>query len=209
VTIDSHPILADLITGIRDVQTSPDTFSALVDRAASLLLVTATADLATVTGTVETPMESTTCRRVAVRPLIVPILRAGLGMLGAATRLLPESGVALVGLRRDERTAQASWYLDALPSSLASIPVLVLEPMIATGGTLRHVIARLDALGADSVTVVSLLCAPEGVEVLRQASADLTCEVHIVAGAEDRCLNSRHFIVPGLGDAGDRLFSPG
>lgn len=209
MTIDPHPLLAELLASIRDVETRPDQFSALVDQAASVLMVTATADLDTVDGEVDTPLERISCRRLVARPLLVPILRAGLGMLGAATRLLPHSGVALVGLRRDESTAEPSWYLDALPASLAGVPVIVLEPMIATGGTLGDVIRRLDAVGAPSVTVVALICAPEGIETIRRLSEDLSCDVHIVVAAQDRCLNSDHFIVPGLGDAGDRLFSAG
>ncbi len=209
VTIDPHPLLADLMTGIRDVTTTSSEFTSLVDRAASVLLVRATSELPTVPSEVRTPLEITDCRRLAHVPVLVPILRAGLGMLPAAKRLLPASAVAFVGLRRDERTATPTWYLEDLPESLAGTTVLVLEPMVATGGTLGDVLSRLDALGAPTITVVSLICAPEGVDALQQRTSGLSSDVHLVVATTDRALNDDHVIVPGLGDAGDRLFASG
>jgi uracil phosphoribosyltransferase len=201
--------LAALLTGIRDEQTPTRDFVDLVERATALLLVPATSNLPTVAGVVTTPLGPAACRRLAHQPLLVPVLRAGLGMMESTRRLLPESAVAFVGLRRNESTARPSWYLDALPDDLTDVPVIVLEPMIATGGTLGDVIARLTALGSPAITVVSLLCAPEGVANLDRATSELPADVHVVTAAVDEGLNDRYFIVPGLGDAGDRLFGAG
>ena len=201
--------MADLLCRIRDVNTPASSFAALVDRAATILLVRATADIPVVPVDLRTPLAEARGERLAQDPLLVPILRAGLGMLAAANRMLPESAVAFVGLRRDERTAEPSWYLDALPDSLADTPVLILEPMIATGGTLGDVITRISELGAPTVTVLSLICAPEGIEALRRSTAGLACEVHVIVAASDPGLDSNNFISPGLGDAGDRLFGAG
>jgi len=209
LTVDPHPLLADLLCRIRDVNTPASSFAALVDRAATILLVRATADIPVVPVDLRTPLAEARGERLAQDPLLVPILRAGLGMLAAANRMLPESAVAFVGLRRDERTAEPSWYLDALPDSLADTPVLILEPMIATGGTLGDVITRISELGAPTVTVLSLICAPEGIEALRRSTAGLACEVHVIVAASDPGLDSNNFISPGLGDAGDRLFGAG
>ena len=191
------------------MNTPASSFAALVDRAATILLVRATADIPVVPVDLRTPLAEARGERLAQDPLLVPILRAGLGMLAAANRMLPESAVAFVGLRRDERTAEPSWYLDALPDSLADTPVLILEPMIATGGTLGDVITRISELGAPTVTVLSLICAPEGIEALRRSTAGLACEVHVIVAASDPGLDSNNFISPGLGDAGDRLFGAG
>ena len=210
VTIVDHPLLADVMATIRDRRTSTPDFVDAVDRASALLLMAATADLPTRTTTIDTPLAPASCEVVAHEIVLVPILRAGLGMLDSARRLLPNAAVAFVGLRRDEATAQASWYLDALPDNLAGCAVIVLEPMIATGGTLCDVVRRLDDLGATSVTITALLCTPEGLGVIDAAVADLDAQVHIVAAAQDDGLNADKFIVPGLGDAGDRLFgAPG
>ncbi|MDQ1246655.1 MAG: uracil phosphoribosyltransferase [Actinomycetota bacterium] len=209
VTVVEHPVLAAVLTGIRDERSSSSSFVGLVDRATNLLLSPATAELPTIAGVVTTPVGPADCKQLTHEPLLVPVLRAGLGMLDSARRLLPESPVAFVGLRRDEATARATWYLDALPDDLTGVPVIVLEPMIATGGTLGDVITRLARLGSPAVTVVSLLCAPEGIAAIERATSDVPCDVHIVAAAVDQGLNDRHFIVPGLGDAGDRLFGEG
>lgn len=206
VTVVEHPLLAAVLTGIRDANTPASDFVDLVGRATTLLLTTATADLPTVAGTVETPLATTDCRRLRQQPLLVPVLRAGLGMLDSGRRLLPEAPVAFVGLRRDERTARAAWYLNALPADLTDQPVLVLEPMIATGGTLGDVVTRLADLGAPTVTIVSLICAPAGIAALERAAEHLPTDVHVVTAAQDQYLNEQFFIVPGLGDAGDRLF---
>lgn len=209
ITVVDHPLLASVMTEIRDAQSPSSTFVDLVERATYLLLVTATAELPTVAGTVRTPLGEADCRRLASQPLLVPILRAGLGMLAPAKRLLPEAAVDFVGLRRNEATARPSWYLDALPEDLTGIDVIILEPMIATGGTLGFVLNRLAELGAASVTIVSLICAPAGLEALRVTTESLPTPVHVVVANRDPALDENHFIVPGLGDAGDRLFGEG
>ena len=209
LTVVEHPLLAATLTGIRDVNSPASTFVELVERATLLLLTAATADLPTDAGTVQTPLATADCRRLRHQPLLVPVLRAGLGMLESARRLLPEAPIALVGLRRDERTARASWYLNALPTDLTDVQVIVLEPMIATGGTLGDVVTRLADLGAPTVTVVSVICAPAGIAALERTAERLPTDVHVVTAAQDRSLNDQFFIVPGLGDAGDRLFGGG
>lgn len=206
VSIVDHPLLAATMTTIRDRDTDSPSFTSAVSRAATLLLATATKELPTLAGPVDTPLRTTDGTYLAHDPVLVPVLRAGLGMLAAATDLLPRSPIALVGLRRDERTARASWYLEALPSDLGGAPVLVLEPMIATGGTLGDVVARLSSHRSGPATIVSLICAPEGLAALEAATDDLPIDVHVVAAALDAGLDESHFIVPGLGDAGDRLF---
>ena len=143
---------------------------------------------------------------LAKPPVVIPILRAGLGMLDAARLMLPTAHVSFVGLRRDERTAAAHWYFDGLPASLAHLDIVVLEPMIATGGTLGHVMRRLDALHPARVTVLSLLCAPQGVTALQETAATLATPIRLLCGAVDEGLTSEHYITPGLGDAGDRMF---
>lgn len=210
VTIVDHPLLATSLATIRDHRTATPEFVEAVERASALLLMAATAELPTRSAAVTTPLASTPCEVLAGDVVLVPILRAGLGMLDAARQLLPQATVAFVGLRRDESTAQASWYLDALPESLAGAAIIVLEPMIATGGTLCDVVARLDALGAASITITALLCTPEGIGAISTVAAGCQADIHIVAAAKDEGLDANKFIVPGLGDAGDRLFgSPG
>ena len=139
-------------------------------------------------------------------PLIVPVLRAGIGMLDGMTRLLPMADVGFVGLRRDEESLVASTYADRLPTDLTNRDTFVLDPMLATGGTLATVISMLVTRGAASVTAICLLAAPEGLRRVEEAFADSEQSVRVVTAAVDERLNERGYIVPGLGDAGDRLF---
>jgi uracil phosphoribosyltransferase len=140
-------------------------------------------------------------------PLVVPVLRAGIGMLDGMARLLPTAEVGFVGLSRDEESLVASTYANRLPADLSGRAVFVLDPMLATGGTLETVFGMLIARGAAAVTGVSLLAAPEGIARLEAAfGADAPVPVRVVTAALDERLNDRGFIVPGLGDAGDRLF---
>jgi uracil phosphoribosyltransferase len=137
-------------------------------------------------------------------PLVVPVLRAGVGMLDGFIRLLPDAEVGFAGLVRDEQTAHASWYAERLPADTSARAVFVLDPMLATGGTLTTVVSLLRDRGSSSVTCVCLLAAPEG--VARLAAAFPNDEVSLVVAAVDERLDDRAYIVPGLGDAGDRLF---
>lgn len=204
IVIVDHPLLADITTRIRDRETTYAQFPELVARATQVLLVSATAGLPTKDMTVQTPVASAAGRQLAAQPLLLPVLRAGLSMLDTARRLLPEAPVGFAGLRRNEETAEASWYLESMPADLAGQHVIILEPMVATGGTLTSVIAEVVDRGADSVVIVSLICSEPGLAVL--ANSPHAHLVTVVAAARDAALNDRAYITPGLGDAGDRAF---
>lgn len=202
--IVDHPLLADIVTRIRDAQTPYALFPGLVARATSLLLTTATADLATDAVEVDTPIAAASGRQLHAQPLLLPVLRAGLSMLDTARALLPEAPVGFAGLRRDEETAHASWYLRSMPDDLSERHVIVLEPMVATGGTLVSVIDDVMNRGATAVVIVSLICSEPGLRVL--ATSEHRDHITVVAAAHDPGLTDRAYISPGLGDAGDRAF---
>lgn len=202
--IVDHPLLADITTQIRDRETPDSRFPDLVARATQLLLTEATADLPTHEVSLRTPEAPTSGQRLSSQPLLLPVLRAGLAMLDTARRLLPEAPVGFAGLRRDEETAKAYWYLDSMPADLSGRHVIILEPMVATGGTLTEVISEVVGRGAVAVVIVSLICAEPGLQVL--ANSPQGHLVTVVAAAQDAALNDRAYITPGLGDAGDRSF---
>jgi uracil phosphoribosyltransferase len=205
VTVVDHPVVAAKLTALRDVRTATPIFRRLVDDLVTLLTYEATRDVPVEPVTVQTPL--TTADGVQLTsppPLVVPVLRAGVGMLDGFIRLLPDAEVGFAGLVRDEATAKASWYAERLPDDASGRSTFVLDPMLATGGTLVSVVDSLLGRGADSVTCVCLLAAPEGVErVAEQYPGD---DVALVVAAVDDHLDERSYIVPGLGDAGDRLF---
>jgi uracil phosphoribosyltransferase len=204
VTVVDHPVVAAKLTALRDVDTDTPTFRRLVDDLVTLLAYEATRELSVQAREVTTPLAVTQGVQLTTPPpLVVPVLRAGVGMLEGMIRLLPEAEVGFAGLVRDETTAQASWYADRLPGDAAGRHVVVLDPMLATGGTLAAVVRVLRERGAQSVTCVCLLAAPEGVHRLEQEFGD---DVTLVVAAVDERLDERSYIVPGLGDAGDRLF---
>ncbi len=203
ITVLDHPLAADALAALRDRSTDLLGFRAALNRLANLLMVEATRHLPTVDGSVETPLATTAARRLAVRPVVVPVLRAGLGLLPAALDLLPEADAGFVGISRDEETAEPHPYVNKLPASLAGRPCLVLDPMVATGGSLAYACSLLVERNAPApITVACVLAAPEGIERLRAEGLRL----HVVTAALDERLDERSFIVPGLGDAGDRLF---
>ena len=205
VTVVDHPVVGAKLTALRDVDTEMPTFRRLVDDLVTLLAYEATRDLSVEPVSVQTPLAATTgVRLTSPPPLVVPILRAGVGMLDGFIRLLPDAEVGFAGLVRDESTAQASWYADRLPADAAGRHVVVLDPMLATGGTLAAVVGAVRIRGARQVTCVCLLAAPEGVQRMEREFDDDT--VTLVVGAIDEGLDERSYIVPGLGDAGDRLF---
>jgi uracil phosphoribosyltransferase len=205
VTVVEHPVVADALARIRDATTPHALFRQNLERIGSLLLVRATEDLPTFDTTVTTPLTEAPARRLAVQPVVVPILRAGLGFVHAAQELLPDADVGFVGISRDEETFTPKPYVNKLPESLAGRPVIVIDPMLATGGSLVHTVELLLERGAPPpITAVCALCAPEGIDRLRQAGLI----VHVVTAAIDDHLNDQAFIVPGLGDAGDRQFGP-
>jgi uracil phosphoribosyltransferase len=170
-----------------------------------LLGVEATADLRTVEATVTTPLTTTTTRMLATPdPLVVPILRAGLGLLDGMLRLLPSAEVGFLGLARDETTLQPSIYADRFPVDITGRQALVLDPMLATGGSLNAAISLLFDRGVESVTAMVLIAAPEGIAAVSESFGDR--DVTLIIGALDEKLNEDGYIVPGLGDAGDRLY---
>jgi len=206
VTLVDHPLVTDSLARIRDRDTPNALFRTNLERIGTLLLAEATKTLPTVEGTVETPLTTAPARRLAVQPVVVPILRAGLGFVHAAQELMPNADVGFVGISRDEETFQPHPYVNRLPESLADRPVIVVDPMLATGGSLVHTVALLVERGAPPpITVVCALAAPEGIQRLRDENLDL----HVFTAAVDDHLNEHAFIVPGLGDAGDRQFGSG
>jgi uracil phosphoribosyltransferase len=203
ITLVEHPIAADALATLRDETTDVVGFRAAMHRLSSVLLIEASRHLPTLNVSVTTPLASAPSRRLAEPPVIVPVLRAGLGMLASVLELLPTAEVGFVGISRDEDTAQPLPYVNKLPTNLAQRTCLVIDPMLATGGSLLHTCELLLERGAPSpLTVVCVLAAPEGIARLDKAGLDL----QLVTAAIDDHLNERSFIVPGLGDAGDRLF---
>jgi uracil phosphoribosyltransferase len=187
---------------MRDERTDSATFRAALHELTTMLVYEAARTFPVVTYPVQTPVATAEGTRLADPPLLVPVLRAGLGMADAALALLPESTMGFVGLARDEETFQPRAYLESLPTDLTDQPVLVLDPMLATGGSLEHCCRLLAERGCTDITVLCVLAAPAGIERLEQSGLPL----RIVTASIDERLNDRAFIVPGLGDAGDRQF---
>jgi len=204
--VADHPLIAHKLTVLRDRNTESPTFRLLVDELVTLLAYEATREVETVQIEVDTPVARTTGTHLASpRPLVVPILRAGLGMLDGMTRLLPTAEVGFLGMQRDEHTLEAITYANRLPDDLSGRQVFVLDPMLATGNTLVAAIEYLLERGARDVTAICLLVAPEGMRTVEQAIGGRG-EVKIVTAAVDERLDEQAYIVPGLGDAGDRLY---
>jgi len=199
-----HPIVRSRLSVMRDRDSSNAEFRAALRELATLLVYEATRELQVQEIVVSTPVAETTGAAIANPPLLVPVLRAGLGMAEAAFNLLPESQMGFVGLARDEDTHEPTPYMASLPDSLSGRPVIVLDPMLATGGSLQHCLELLHARGADDVTVVCALAAPEGVA---RIEAGGLARMLVTASIDER-LNDAAYIVPGLGDAGDRQFGP-
>jgi uracil phosphoribosyltransferase len=202
-TVIDHPLAAELLTNLRDSTTPNAEFRQALDGLAGMLLYEATRFLPTEEITVQTPLGPAKGRRLSGAPMLVPILRAGVGMVGAALRLVPSAEVGFVGLARDESTFQPMPYLAKLPERLDGRPVFVLDPMLATGGSLVYTAQLLVARGApEPITVVCVLAAPEGL----QRATESGIEMRVVTASIDSHLNDMAYIVPGLGDAGDRQF---
>jgi uracil phosphoribosyltransferase len=207
--VASHPLVTHKLTMLRDENTDRATFRALTDELVTLLAYEATREVQVSPVTVQTPVgPAEGVRLTRPVPLIVPVLRAGAGMLDGMTRLLPMAAVGFVGLVRDEESLVASTYAERVPADLTGRDTFILDPMLATGGTLATVISMLAARGAASVTAICLLAAPEGLRHLDATFGGDTATppVTVVTGAIDDRLNDKGYIVPGLGDAGDRLF---
>ncbi len=202
-----HPLVAHKLTTLRDQRTDSPTFRRLTEELVTLLAYEATRGVRVAPVTVQTPVGPAEGVKLAPpRALVVPILRAGLGMLEGMTRLMPTAEVGFVGMVRDEETLVASTYAERLPDDLSGRQCYVLDPMLATGGTLAEAVRFLVRRGADHITCICLLAAPEGIERITALLEDLEVPCTLVTAAVDERLNELGYIVPGLGDAGDRLY---
>lgn len=207
VHVADHPLIAHKLTRLRDERTDSPTFRRLADELVTLLAYEATREVRVQEREVVTPVATTRGVELATpKPLVVPILRAGLGMLDGMVRLLPTAEVGFLGMVRNEETLEAHTYANRLPDDLDRRQCYVVDPMLATGGTLVDAIRYLVDLGADDITAIVLIAAPEGIARVEEALADLQVPVTLVTGAIDERLDENGYIVPGLGDAGDRLY---
>ena len=205
--ITEHPLISHKLTALRDERTDSPTFRRLADELVTLLAYEATRSIRVEAVTVQTPVAPAQGVRLsAPTPVVIPILRAGLGMLDGMTRLLPTAEVGFLGMVRDHDTLQPTTYADRIPGDLKGRQVFVLDPMLATGGTLIAAIDLMLERGANQITAICLLSAPEGIAAVEAALAGRDVDVTLVTAAVDEKLNEKGYIVPGLGDAGDRLF---
>jgi len=205
VHVANHPLITHKLTLLRDKKTDSPTFRYLTEELVTLLAYEATRDIRTDKVTIETPVATTVGAHLSKpRPIVVPILRAGLGMLEGMTRLIPSAEVGFLGMVRDEKTLQATTYANRLPEDLTGRQCYILDPMLATGGTLIAATRFLLDKGATDITIICILAAPEGVAALEKALDG--APVTVVMGSLDERLNEHGYIVPGLGDAGDRLY---
>lgn len=206
-TVADHPLIAHKLTALRDTSTDTPAFRRLSYELTVLLGYEATRGVRVEPAQVPTPLGMARGVRLARPvPLLVPILRAGIGMLDGIAGLLPQADIGFVGLVRDEQTLAASTYATRLPADLTDRDTFILDPMLATGGSMEAAITMLLDRGAASVTAICLLAAPEGLARLEAAFAAASVPLHVVTGSVDTRLNENGYIVPGLGDAGDRLF---
>jgi uracil phosphoribosyltransferase len=197
-----HPVVHDALTTLRDAATPPEVFRRMAIRISLLLAAEATRDVPSEAVQVHTPLGPADGRRVGAGVVVVPVLRAGLGMLDAVLELLPNARVGHIGLQRDELTAVASQYYSKLPPDLASAYVLMIDPMLATGGSAVAALDLLRLAGATEIRMICIVAAPEGIALVEQHHPN----VHIYTPVVDQGLNAHKFIVPGLGDFGDRLY---
>ena len=202
VHIVSHPLVHDALAELRDAQTEPPAFRRAANRISVLLAAEALRDVPTDTATIQTPLGPAEGRTVKADVVVVPVLRAGLGMLEAVLELLPAARVGHIGLQRDEATAVASKYYTKLPFRLRDSFVLMVDPMLATGGSAVAAIDLIKAAGARTIRMICIVSAPEGVRLLEERHPDVAIFTPVI----DRELNAHKFIVPGLGDFGDRLY---
>jgi uracil phosphoribosyltransferase len=202
LTVVNHPLVGHNLTRLRDERTQPQEFRRLLGEIAGLMTYEATRSLGVKIISVRTPMEKTTGAQLEREIVLVPILRAGLGMLDGILEMIPHARVGFIGLKRDEKTLAAHFYQKSLPKNLSRCEVILIDPMLATGGSAVAAIDFLREQGAKSIRLVSLVAAPEGIARVRKSHKTLP----IFTAAVDRQLNKVGYILPGLGDAGDRLF---
>ena len=205
--IVDHPLVAHKLTVLRDETTDSPTFRRLTEELVTLLAYEATRNVRVVARTVHTPLQAAVGVKLSPpRPLVVPILRAGLGMLEGMTRLIPTAEVGFLGMARDEETLVATTYAERLPSDVTGRQCYILDPMLATGGTLASAVEFLVRRGADHITCICLIAAPEGIARLEDVVDQLHVPCTLVLAGLDEKLNDVGYILPGLGDAGDRLY---
>lgn len=202
LTVIAHPLVQHNLTRLRDEKTDPQEFRRLLGEIAGLMTYEATRSFAVKKVSVRTPMEKTTGAQLEREVVLVPILRAGLGMLDGILELIPHARVGLIGLKREESTLRAHFYHKSLPKRLERFEVILIDPMLATGGSAVAAIDFLQEQGAKRIRLVSLVAAPEGISCIRKNHPKLP----IFTAAIDRQLNKVGYILPGLGDAGDRIF---
>ena len=208
VHVADHPLITHKLTVLRDERTSSPVFRQLTEELVTLLAYEATRDVKVEPIEVKTPVTTTTGVKIAEpRPIVVPILRAGLGMLEGLVKLIPTAEVGFLGMVRDEETFEPTTYAERLPDDLSDRQCFAIDPMLATGGSLAAAIQFLFDRGAKNVTAICLLGTPEGVAAIEKMVGD--ADVTLVLGALDERLNEKGYIVPGLGDAGDRLYGTG
>jgi uracil phosphoribosyltransferase len=202
VTVIAHPLVQHNLTRLRDKRTQPQEFRRLLDEIASLMLYEATRSFATRPVSVQTPLAPARGFRIKRDVVLVPVLRAGLGMLDSILQLIPNARVGFIGLKREETTLRAQFYHKSLPKNLSRFEVILIDPMLATGGSAVAALDLLAEQGAKQVRLVNLVAAPEGIRRVRKSYPQLP----IFTAAIDRQLNNKGYILPGLGDVGDRLF---
>ena len=197
-----HPLIRHKLTRMRRKETDAREFRRLLDEIAALMTFQVCSDMPTETVRIETPLEEMDGERILGPVTLVPILRAGLGMTEGISSVLSEARIGHIGLYRDEQTLEPVSYYFKLPDQVAQGPVLLVDPMIATGNSAAHALNELKRVGCTQITMVCLVCAPEGIRTLNEQHPD----IRIYAAALDRQLNDQGYILPGLGDAGDRIF---
>ena len=202
VTVIAHPLVQHNLTRLRDKRTQPQEFRRLLGEIASLMLYEATRSFATRPVSVQTPLALARGFRIKRDVVLVPVLRAGLGMLDSILQLIPNARVGFIGLKREETTLRAQFYHKSLPKNLSRFEVILIDPMLATGGSAVAALDLLAEQGAKQVRLVNLVAAPEGIRRVRKRYPQLP----IFTAAIDRRLNNKGYILPGLGDVGDRLF---
>ena len=207
IHIADHPLITHKLTVLRDEKTDSPTFRRLTEEIVTLLAYEAMREVKTQAVTVKTPVAMAQGAHLTKpKPVVVPILRAGLGMLEGFSRLIPTAEIGFLGMVRNEETLKATTYANRLPEDLKARQCYILDPMLATGGTLVSAIEFLAAKGATDITAICILASPEGIAVLEKAFASSALQLKLVTGALDERLNEKGYIVPGLGDAGDRLY---
>ena len=202
VTVIAHPLVQHNLTRLRDKRTQPQEFRRLLGEIASLMVYEATRSFATSPASVQTPLAPAPGYRIKRDVVLVPVLRAGLGMLDSILQLIPNARVGFIGLKREETTLRAQFYHKSLPKNLSRFEVILIDPMLATGGSAVAALDLLAEQGAKQVRLVNLVAAPEGIRRVRKSYPKLP----IFTAAIDRRLNNKGYILPGLGDVGDRLF---